>query len=305
MGIDWGQVVGAGIKGVGGIAARLFENWAERPVVLKPKQTSTSRYQASNALQPRENEEVKLLATTSAPPLTAKIYEPAHHLKVGDYFQYRPDDLYRYVKEIDNRHGRIVEMNTKGVISSIPWDTLIIKAKNYPAPSLTAKPAFDMPTKEETTLELKRRLARELYKAELDLANGLKIAGKNCDCLSQKHTLMLDACAEEMVSQDPGNTVYQEIRQWIVDNQHKVTPEAADSGKYKDEYPRMALQFKEFRKRVLGTVATIDSKPKVVVDKPIATEDISLEEAKRIASETAMKETERIWKEQKSKTSPN
>jgi hypothetical protein len=38
--------------------------------------------------------------------------------------------------------------------------------------------SLTLPTREETTAELKRRLAKELYKAELDLSAGLKIAGK-------------------------------------------------------------------------------------------------------------------------------
>jgi len=43
-------------------------------------------------------------------------------------------------------------------------------------------PHPELPTPEETTSELKRRLAKELYRAELDLSGGLRIAGKPCDC---------------------------------------------------------------------------------------------------------------------------
>lgn len=144
-----------------------------------------------------------------------------------------------------------------------------------------------MPTHDETTYELKRRLARELYRAELDLAGGLKIAGKPCDCLSEKHSLMLEAAAEEMISQDPANGVYQDIIAWIHKNQAKVTPEAIIAGTYAGEYPVMAAQFKKFRKDVLGTTST------AVVARPEQT--VSLEQAKKIAAAEAAAEVERRW----------
>jgi len=163
-----------------------------------------------------------------------------------------------------------------------------------------------LPNREETTNELKRRLAKELYKAELDLANGLMIAGKPCDCLSNKHTLELDACTEELISQDPDNNVYQEIQAWIPANQYKLTPEAILSGQYKQDYPHMALQFKEFRKRVLGSDARSSIIPQSVpatqvtvlkVEKPVVAEDheLTLEEAQEIAAEQAKAEVKRRW----------
>jgi len=157
----------------------------------------------------------------------------------------------------------------------------------------TQHPPISLPTTEETAIELKRRLARELYKAELDLAGGLKIAGKPCDCLDNKHTLFLEAAAEELISQDPDNPVYSEIIQWIKDNQHKITVEAIQSGVYKSEYPKMAFQFKEFRKRVMGTAAFS------AMGEPLQT--ITLEEAKKLAAEEAAKEVERKWGSQETK----
>lgn len=140
---------------------------------------------------------------------------------------------------------------------------------------------------EETTTELKRRLAKELYRAELDLAAGLKIANRPCDCLSQKHALMLEAAAEELISQDPGNaSVYQDIIKWIPYNQNKVTPEAIQSGKYASEYPGMANEFKLFRKRVMGSVVENAGKP---------AGSLTLEDAKKLAAEEAAKEVERAW----------
>ena len=148
-----------------------------------------------------------------------------------------------------------------------------------------------LPTSAETTIELKRRLGRELYKAELDLAAGLLIAGKPCDCLSNKHTLMLEAASEELISQDPSNAVYQEIIVWIRNNGTKVSVEAVQSGRYAGEYPRMANEFKTFRKRVMGSVATSEE----------TTANITLEQAKKLASEEAAKEVEKVWHSQEDK----
>ena len=140
------------------------------------------------------------------------------------------------------------------------------EAATVPAPAAR----HDLPTSEETSQELKRRLGKELYRAELDLSNKLRIAGKPCDCLDSKHTLGLEAAAEELIAQEPDNTAYPEIIDWIKRNQPKLSIEAIESGQYDEEYPRMAAEFKGFRKRIMGTtVLTVMVEPK---------EQISLEE---------------------------
>ncbi len=163
-------------------------------------------------------------------------------------------------------------------------------ARVHPAaqPLKQSRSPIALPTSEETTTELKRRLARELYRAELDLVAGLKIANRPCDCLENKHTLMLEAASEELISQDPSNPVYQDVIQWIKDNQHKVSIEAIQSGKYAAEYPHMANEFKSFRKRVMGSVGTSEG----------ADANFTLEQAKKMAAEEAAKEVERQWHSQ-------
>lgn len=151
---------------------------------------------------------------------------------------------------------------------------------------------ISLPTADETTIELKRRLARELYRAELDLVAGLKIAGKPCDCLTNKHTLMLEAASEELISQDPGNPVYQEIIIWTGNNRSKVSIEAIQSGIYAAEYPQMANEFKNFRKRVMGSVGTSEG----------AESNITLEDAKKMAAEEAAKEVEKQWHSQEKRS---
>ena len=136
--------------------------------------------------------------------------------------------------------------------------------------SATTAPKYqaELPTSAETTQELKRRLGKELYRAELDLSNKLRIAGKPCDCLDSKHTLGLEAAAEELIAQEPNIPVYPEIMGWIKLNQHKLSIEAIVSGQYDEEYPRMAAEFKGFRKRIMGTTvltAMVAPKPQKIV----------------------------------------
>lgn len=156
-----------------------------------------------------------------------------------------------------------------------------------PAPVLQPLDAAALPTREETTQELKRRLGKELYRAELDLSNKLRIAGKPCDCLDSKHTLGLEATAEELIAQEPDNPVYSKIIDWIKENQSKVGIDAISSGEYDEQYPKMAAEFKQFRKRVMGTTAlTAMIQPE---------EQITLEEAKKLAAEEAAKHVEQSW----------
>lgn len=170
---------------------------------------------------------------------------------------------------------------SKSIKEEVPQQPFVAR-QNY-----LNRPKIELPTREETSRELKRRLARELYKAEMDLSGGLLIAGKPCDCLDVKHSLMLEAASEEMVSQEPSNSVYLEIIKWIKDNQHKVTVAAIESGQYKSEYPMMASQFKDFRKRVMGTAAFS------AMEKPGTS--FTLEDAKKMAAEAAAQEVERKW----------
>ena len=148
-----------------------------------------------------------------------------------------------------------------------------------------------LPTKQQTLTALKRRLAKELYKAELDLAAGLLIANRPCSCLDGKHPLELEAAAEELIPEEPDNAVYQDIIQWLRDNQHKVTVAAIASGQFKQEYPRMAAEFRDFRKRVMGSVAESDRPATPVAGK------LTLEAAKKMAAKEAERAIEAAWKE--------
>lgn len=151
----------------------------------------------------------------------------------------------------------------------------------------------ELPTTEETTAQLKRKLAKELYKLELDLAGGMKTAGKPCDCLNSKHSLLFESVAEELIPLDPHNPIYREILGWVTAALPKGTFEAISSGRYDAEYPLMASEMRDFRKRIMGTTAlTAMIEPK---------EQITLDQAKNMAAEEAAKEVEARWHSQEKK----
>ena len=118
-------------------------------------------------------------------------------------------------------------------------------------------PQLERPTTEETTAQLKRRLAKECYKTELDLANGLLINGKPCDCLNDKHALFFESICEELTPLDPQNPIYREILDWVKAALPKATAEAISSGRYAAEYPLMASQMRDFRKRLTGSTSRL------------------------------------------------
>ena len=161
-----------------------------------------------------------------------------------------------YDQQIERINKRLAELNE-----------LERQAQTIPEQSQTETPSesqgfrrdtalhHPLPSKEETITVLKRRLALELYKAELDLADKLKIFGKPCDCLDVKHNLEIQAVAEELIPKEPENPVYSEIIEWLRNNQEKITVDASASGLYDNEYPAMAAQFADFRKRVTGTLS--------------------------------------------------
>lgn len=119
----------------------------------------------------------------------------------------------------------------------------------------SSTPRRERPTTEETIAMLKRKLAKEAYKVEIDLANGLLIAGKPCDCLSDKHSLLFEALVEEAIPLDPRNPIYRKLMDWINAALPKSTFEAIRSGRYNAEYPLMASEMRDFRKGLVGTTS--------------------------------------------------
>jgi len=147
----------------------------------------------------------------------------------------------------------------------------------------------NLPTTEETVVELKRRLGKELYRFELDLVGGCKIAGRACDCCGDKHNFGIEATAEELIPMDRDPT-YGEVISWLNANRGKMTVEASASGIYDAEYPEMARQIREFRKRVMGTEGLGEQQVERV-EAPVQ-KDLTLEEAS-VAAEALEQEGEK------------
>jgi len=147
----------------------------------------------------------------------------------------------------------------------------------------------NLPTTEETVVELKRRLGKELYRFELDLVGGCKIAGRACDCCGDKHNFGIEATAEELIPMDRDPT-YGEVISWLNTNRGKMTVEASASGIYDAEYPEMARQVREFRKRVMGTEGLGEQQVEKV-EAPVQKE-LTFEEAS-VAAEALEQEGER------------
>ena len=147
----------------------------------------------------------------------------------------------------------------------------------------------NLPTSEETVKELRRRLGKELYRFELDLVGGCKIAGRACDCCGDKHNFGIEATAEELIPMDRDPT-YGEVISWLNTNRGKMTVEASASGIYDAEYPEMARQVREFRKRVMGTEGLGEQQVEKV-EAPVQKE-LTFEEAS-VAAEALEQEGER------------
>lgn len=121
-----------------------------------------------------------------------------------------------------------------------------------PRPALaTATLTRDLPTTAETVQELKRRLGAELYRLEMDLVAGGRIAGKACDCLQKHAELGILSIVGELVPMDR-SPVNEHIITWV--NSH--LPEfqidvvaATDPARYRQLSPEV----RALRKELLGT----------------------------------------------------
>ena len=137
-----------------------------------------------------------------------------------------------------------------------------------PPAQAATPPALAMPTTAETLTELKGRLGKELYRIELDLQRGARIAGKPCDCLTRgKHLGGVEATAEELMSYEP-NPIYGKVVDWL--HRHEAEFQPAEIARREPDYYRgLVPQVRDFRKEVMGTeqltaLLTEEEKAKVV-----------------------------------------
>lgn len=120
-----------------------------------------------------------------------------------------------------------------------------------PAPAMAPLPPA-LPSTAETVEELHRRLGKELYRVEMDLQGGARIAGKPCDCLSRsKHLGGLEATAEELMSYGKNPTLGKVV-DWA--NRHAMEFEPTEIAKREPAYYQgLAPEVRALRKEVMGT----------------------------------------------------
>lgn len=120
---------------------------------------------------------------------------------------------------------------------------------NYPVPylgTMGGNVGIEAPTTQETVAALRDRLVKELYRLEMDLQGGARIAGKPCDCLSRKHLQGIEATAEELMSYE-NNPVYSQIVGWLELHRAEFEPSViATVDPY--YYQSLAPEIREFRK---------------------------------------------------------
>ena len=121
---------------------------------------------------------------------------------------------------------------------------------NHQILQATPAPHPEGPTTEETIQLLKSRLVKELYRLELDLQGGLRIAGKPCDCAGAKHNVGVEATAEELISYE-ANPVYGQVIDWYRRRLPEFDP-AVIATKPVDYYRAMTPEVRSFRKALVG-----------------------------------------------------
>jgi hypothetical protein len=105
-------------------------------------------------------------------------------------------------------------------------------------------------TTEQTISYQKRELAKELLLLEGHLEQGCKIDGKPCDCCS-KHPIKIEGLALETsgMSKDP---VFSKLAAWAQTVSPMTGEAASASGEYDKEYPKLAMEAREFRKAMMA-----------------------------------------------------
>jgi len=104
---------------------------------------------------------------------------------------------------------------------------------------------------EETIAYQKRELSKELLLLEKHLQQHCKINGTACDCC-QKHPMAIEALSQEALGMT-GDPVYAETAKWTKTVSPMTTAQASASGNYEDKYPKLAVEARELRKRIMGT----------------------------------------------------
>lgn len=106
-------------------------------------------------------------------------------------------------------------------------------------------------TTDETITHQKREIVKELLLLEGHLQQGCKIGGTACDCCT-KHPITIEALAQETTGMTP-EPVFREIAEWARSVGEITSQAASASGKHDEEYPKLAIKAREFRKAIMPT----------------------------------------------------
>ena len=134
----------------------------------------------------------------------------------------------------------------------------------------------------ETMAYQKRQIGKQLLLMEIHLQQGCKIAGKACDCC-EKHPMVIEGMAEEALGMT-GDHVYADLMDWSRKIAPMTTAAASASGKYDGIYPGLAVEGRQYRKRIMGSAesralltpkeaAKVDAKVEEVMARLTTTEE--------------------------------
>lgn len=105
----------------------------------------------------------------------------------------------------------------------------------------------------ETVAYQNREISKTLLAMETHLSQGCRISttrGKlACDCCSGRHPLELEKYAEEAQAMSP-DPVYIQLVSFAREVEAKANVQAVEGGQYASEYPAMARQARDLRKRL-------------------------------------------------------
>lgn len=104
-------------------------------------------------------------------------------------------------------------------------------------------------TTDETIQYQKKQIVKELTLLEGHLQEGCKINRKACDCC-EKHPTKIEGLAQETAGMTP-EPVFKELAEWAQEIAPITTEAAVASGKYDDEYPKLAIKARELRKAIM------------------------------------------------------
>ena len=185
---------------------------------------------------------------------------------------------------MDDLYGKALDVVFSSGMGALRQSVMTPKHKEREEEPAEQRPSErpEMPTTAETVQELKRRLAKELWRMESDLITGGRINNAPCDCFL-KHTIGVEALSEELISMDK-NPIYGRILVWL--NGHAPEFPVEEVAKRPPEhYQALAPEVRAFRKELMGTEKL------VALLTPEETEQVTKKAVEMVKGELTLKET--------------